>query len=143
MDRDRYFVERCKNLPRKQRQTILLLEYRVQIFYLKAEDNPHPSNRVRVVNLTVQILYSVSNFITETGFLIQDIRNQETTRVYNSMRSGNQCGRIYATRKQPGSITDSRSTIATALIYATRKQPGSITIEHEYNIPIRVYATWK
>jgi hypothetical protein len=53
MDRDRYFVERCKNLPRKQRQTILLLEYRVQIFYLKAEDNPHPSNRVRVVNLTV------------------------------------------------------------------------------------------
>ena len=70
MDRDRYFVERCKNLPRKQRQTILLLEYRVQIFYLKAEeptpteyrssvsqykteDNPYPSNRVRVVNLTV------------------------------------------------------------------------------------------
>mgnify|MGYP006900894194 FL=1 len=53
MDRDRYFVEQCKNLPRKQRQTILLLEYRVQIFYLKAEDNPHPSNRVRVVNLTV------------------------------------------------------------------------------------------
>ncbi len=68
MDRDRYFVERCKNLPRKDRRLytcgvqiyvlkyktkILLLEYRVQIFYLKAEDNPHPSNRVRVVNLTV------------------------------------------------------------------------------------------
>ena len=70
MDRDRYFVERCKNLPRKQRQTILLLEYRVQIFYLKAEDNPYPSKRVRVVNFTVQ------NFITETGFLIPGIRNQ-------------------------------------------------------------------
>ena len=54
MDRDRYFVERCKNLPRKQRQTILLLEYRVQIFYLKAEDYPYPNERVRVVNFTVQ-----------------------------------------------------------------------------------------
>ena len=38
MYKDRYFVERCKNLPRKQRQTILLLECRVQIFRLSTED---------------------------------------------------------------------------------------------------------
>ena len=54
MDRDRYFVERCKNLPRKQRQTILLLEYRVQISAL------YSKTKVILLEYRVQIsvLYS-------------------------------------------------------------------------------------
>ena len=75
------------DFPRKQRQMILLLECRVQIFYLKAEDNPYPSERVRVLNFTVQTQQNtVLNFITETGFQCPGIRNPEITRVYNRLQ---------------------------------------------------------
>ena len=38
MDRDRYFVERCKNLPRKQRQTIIHLRCSNLRFKVQNED---------------------------------------------------------------------------------------------------------
>lgn len=59
-------MERCSNLR------------------LKTEDNPYPSKRVRVLNFTVQILDTVSNFIIETGFRCPGIRYLEITRVYNA-----------------------------------------------------------
>ena len=38
MDRDRYFVERCKNFPRKQRQTIIHLRCSNLRFKVQNED---------------------------------------------------------------------------------------------------------
>ena len=52
-------------------------EFKSPFLKCKNEDYPYPSERVRVVNFTVQ------NFITETGFRNPGIRNPETTRVYN------------------------------------------------------------
>ena len=66
MDRDRYFVERCKNLPRKDRRLytcgvqiyvlkyktkILLLEYRVQISAL------YSKTKIILLEYRVQIFY--------------------------------------------------------------------------------------
>ena len=59
-------------------------EFKSSFLKRKTEDNPHPSERVRVLNFTVQTQQNtVLNFITETGFQCPGIRNPEITRVYN------------------------------------------------------------
>ena len=62
-------------------------EFKSSFLKRKTEDNPHPSERVRVLNFTVQTQQNtVLNFITETGFQCPGIRNPEITRVYNWKR---------------------------------------------------------